>query len=407
MDVQQAGRAFVDPAAYADEARLHEAFGVLRRESPVHWVEAEGFNPFWAITRHADVAAIETNVAVFRNEPRPLLLPAIADARPAPLRTLIHMDAPDHTALRGLTAPWFHHKLVKQMTDRMAELAREQVDRMAESGGECDFARDVAMYFPIQVINSLLGLPDEDVPRLLKLTQELFGNADPELRRGETAEEAQAVVFDFFTYFNALTHERRANPTEDLASVIANAEMDGRQLNPGELMSYYIIIATAGHDTTSSTISGGLLALLENPAELQRLRDDPSLMATAADEMIRWVTPVKHFMRTATADYSLRGVTIRKGQSVLLSYPSANRDEDVFEEPMRFDVGRSPNKHLAFGMGPHFCLGATLARLEIQAIFNEMLPRLEWIELAGEAEFMQTTFVGGPKHLPVRYKMRA
>jgi len=215
------------------------------------------------------------------------------------------------------------------------------------------------------------------------------------------------VVFDFFTYFNALTHERRANPTEDLASVIANAEIDGRQLNPGELMSYYIIIATAGHDTTSSTISGGLLALLQNPAELQRLRDDPSLMATAADEMIRWVTPVKHFMRTAMEDYPLRGVTIRKGQSVLLSYPSANRDEDVFEEPMRFDVGRSPNKHMAFGMGPHFCLGATLARLEIQAIFNEMLPRLEWIELAGEAEFMQTTFVGGPKHLPVRYKMRA
>ena len=147
--------------------------------------------------------------------------------------------------------------------------------------------------------------------------------------------------------------------------------------------------------------------MLQNPAELQRLRDDPSLMATAADEMIRWVTPVKHFMRTAMVDYSLRGVTIRKGQSVLLSYPSANRDEDVFEEPMRFDVGRSPNKHMAFGMGPHFCLGATLARLEIQAIFSEMLPRLEWIELAGEAEFMQTTFVGGPKHLPVRYKMRA
>ncbi len=406
MDAKQAGHVFVDPAAYADEKRLHTAFGVLRRESPVHWVEGEGFNPFWAITRHADVAEIETNVAVFRNEPRAVLLPAIADAQPAPLRTLIHMDAPDHTALRGLTAPWFHHKMVKQMTDRMAELAREHVDRMATMS-ECDFARDVAMYFPIQVINSLLGLPEEDVPRMLKLTQELFGSADPELRRGETAEEAQAVVFDFFTYFNAVTQERRANPTEDLASVIANARIDGRELNPGELMSYYIIIATAGHDTTSSTISGGLLALLENPAELQRLRDDPSLMPTAADEMVRWVTPVKHFMRTAVEDYPIRGVTIRKGQSILLSYPSANRDEDVFDDPMRFDVGRTPNKHLAFGMGPHFCLGATLARLEIQALFNELLPRLEWIELAGEAEFMQTTFVGGPKHLPIRFKMKS
>jgi cytochrome P450 len=317
------------------------------------------------------------------------------------------MDAPDHTAVRGITAPWFHHKMVKQMTDPLEALARKNVDRMTASSGECDFARDVAMYFPIEVITSLLGLPDEDVPRLLKLTQELFGIADPELRRGERVEDAQAVFVDFFNYFSALTQQRRTNPTEDLASVIANARIDGRELNPAELISYYIIIATAGHDTTSSTISGGLLALLQNPDELQRLRDDPSLMTTAADEMIRWVSPVKHFMRTAIEDYPLRGETIRKGQSVLLSYPSANRDEDVFEESMRFDVGRSPNKHLAFGMGPHFCLGASLARLEIQTIFNEMLPRLESIELAGEPEFMQTTFVGGPKHLPVRYKMRS
>jgi cytochrome P450 len=406
MDVQEAGRVFVDHTAYADEKRLHEAFAVLRRESPVHWVEAEGFNPFWAITRHADVSEIETNPAVFRNHPRAVLLPAIADAQPAPLQTLIHIDAPEHTALRGLTAPWFHHKMVKQMTDRMAELAKHHVDRMAESN-ECDFARDVAMYFPIQVINSLLGMPEEDVPLMLKLTQELFGGSDPEMRRGDTMEEAQQVIMDFFTYFNKLTLERKTNPTEDLASVIANGEIDGRPLTPGEQMSYYIIIATAGHDTTSSTISGGLLALLENPDELQRLRDDPSLMATAADEMIRWVTPVKHFMRTAVEDCAVRGVTIRKGQSVLLSYPSANRDEDVFVDPMRFDVGRSPNKHLAFGLGPHFCLGATLARLEIQAIFNELLPRLEWIKLAGEAPFMQTTFVGGPKRVPVRYGMKA
>src|SRR5947209_986410 len=177
MDTEQAGRVFVDPAGYADEARLHEALALLRRESPVHWVEAEGFNPFWAITRHSDVAAIETNASVFRNEPRPLLAPAVADSRPAPLRTLIHMDAPDHTALRGLTAPWFHHTMVKQMTDRTAELARKHVDRMAASRGACDFARDVAMYFPIEVIKSLLGLPDEDVPRLLRLTQGWSGMA--------------------------------------------------------------------------------------------------------------------------------------------------------------------------------------------------------------------------------------
>lgn len=397
---------FVTPSAYADEGHLHAALATLRRESPVHWVEAEGYNPFWAITKHADVAEIETRPEVFGNEPRAVLMPAAADAAGAPIRTLIHMDPPDHPVFRNMTAPWFHHKMVKQMTDRIQELARRHVDRMMEMGGECDFAADIALHYPIQVLNSVLGLPEEDTPRMLKLTQELFGSLDPDLRRGETPEDAQAVIVDFFTYFSALTQQRREHPTEDLASVIANARVDGREINALEAMSYYIIIATAGHDTTSSTIAGGLLALLQNPDQLERLRGDLSLLPAATEEMIRWVTPVKHFMRTAKEDYVVRGQMIRKGEAVLLSYPSANRDEDTFAEPFRFDVARQPNKHIAFGLGPHFCLGAMLARLEIQTIFAELLPRLEYIELAGEPAFMHTTFVGGPKRVPVRYRLR-
>ncbi len=277
---------------------------------------------------------------------------------------------------------------------------------MAELGGSCDFVQQVAVHYPLQVILSLLGLPESDFPRLLKLTQELFGGDDEEFQRGSTPEELLATLLDFFGYFQGITNARRETPTDDLASAIANARVDGEYLSDIDVASYYVIIATAGHDTTSSTIAGGLHALIEHPAELTRLREDTALLPTAVDEMIRWVTPVKEFMRTATADAEVGGVTVKEGQAVLLSYPSGNRDEDVFPDPFRFDAGREPNKHLAFGFGVHYCLGAALARMETRALFAELLPRLESIELAGQAEYTATTFVGGPKHLPIGYSLR-
>jgi cytochrome P450 len=216
----------------------------------------------------------------------------------------------------------------------------------------------------------------------------------------------QAVLLDFFMYFTALTNSRREHPTEDLASAIANAKINGQPLSDMDTLSYYVIVASAGHDTTSAGTAGGLLALLQNPGELARLQKDPSLMGTAVEEMIRWVVPVKEFMRTAQADTEVRGVPIAKGEAVLLSYVSANRDEDVFDEPFRFDVGRDPNKHLSFGHGVHFCLGAALARMEINSLFTELVPRITSIELAGEPEHMATTFVGGLKHLPIRCEIR-
>lgn len=409
LTVEEAGRVFVDPAAYADEKRFHDACALLRREAPVHRVDVEGFYPFWAITRHADVMEIERQHERFLNAPRPLLGPKEGDDQRAitgdPLRTLIHMDAPDHPVYRHIAADWFLPKSLSRLDDRMAELAKRYVDRMVELGGECDFVTDVAVHYPLYVILSILGLPESDFPRLLKLTQELFGAADPELQRGTTPEELMQTLQDFFQYFMALTEDRRANPSDDLASVIANAKVGDRDIDIFEAVSYYVIIATAGHDTTSSSIAGGLHALLEHPEQLQRLRDDPALVTTAVDEMIRWVTPVKQFMRTATDDYELRGVTIAAGDSVLLSYPSANRDEDVFKDAETFDVGREPNKHVAFGFGAHYCLGAQLARMEGRALYRELIPRLQSIELAGEPSYMQTLFVGGPKHLPIRYSI--
>lgn len=411
--MDEAARVLADPTAYADEPRLHAALTHLRATAPVSWVDNPPYRPFWAITKHADIMEIERANDLFINEPRPLLSTAEADDlfraqldAGMGLRTLIHMDDPQHRAVRAIGADWFRPKAMRAMKTRVDELAKIYVDKMLSTGTECDFVQEVAVNYPLYVIMSLLGLPESDFPRMLKLTQELFGGDDEEFQRGATPEEQLAVLIDFFGYFSALTASRRAHPTEDLASAIANARIDGEPLSDVDTASYYVIVASAGHDTTSASISGGLLALIENPRERERLQDHPELMPTAVEEMIRWVTPVKEFMRTATEDTSVRGVPIAAGESVYLAYVSGNRDEDVFDDPFRFDVGRDPNKHLAFGYGVHFCLGAALARMEVNSFFSELLPRLESIELTGPAEHIATTFVGGLKHLPIRYALK-
>jgi cytochrome P450 len=409
-EVTAAGLVFTDPTAYADDRRFHDACALLRQRSPVHLVEADGFNPFWAITKHDDVMEIARQNDTWLNAPRPALGPKGTDAQRAaeeiPVRTLVQMDAPDHPVYRKITADWFKPKSIARLDARMAELAKRYVDRMAALGGACDFVTDVAVHYPLYVIMSLLGVPESDFPLMLKLTQELFGASDPELAVDDNdAKALQETLLAFFDYFQRLVDDRRSAPKDDLASVIANAKIDGEPIGVLEAVGYYVLIATAGHDTTSSSIAGGLHALLEHPAQLRRLLDDPSLVATAVDEMIRWVSPVKQFMRTATHDSVVRGVQIKAGESALLSYPSANRDEDVFERAAEFDVGRNPNRHVAFGFGAHFCLGASLARMEGRALYAELVPRLRSIELAGEPSYVEAIFVGGPKHLPVRYEL--
>ena len=404
---------FTDPKAYTDPERWHSVAARLRREEPVARIEAAGYPPFWAVTRHADVIEIERQPERFLNTVDSVL---VADAlRPVqggqqlPFKTLIHMDGAQHRAYRNLTNDWFKPgALKKTLEPRVEQLAKKYVGRMAELGGACDFALDVARYYPLQVIMSVLGVPEADEPLMLELTQKLFGAEDPDFGVGDDPEKRLGVVMQLVGYFARMTADRRARPGDDLASVIANGQVDGAPLPDLETLGYYIIVATAGHDTTSSTLAGGLEALVRNPGQLRALQRDPSGIDNAVEEMIRWVTPVRHFLRHAQEDYELRGRRIAKGDVLLMSYLSANRDEDVFSEPFAFDAARAnASSHLAFGTGVHFCLGANLARLELRAFFRELLPRLESIELAGPCEYTAAVFVGAPKRVPIRYRLRA
>jgi cytochrome P450 len=407
----QANRAFVDPERYLDLDSWHRVAAWLRRNDPVHRVEVDGFDPFYALTRHADIIEIERQPAKFLNTMYPILAPrAESDLlQGSALKTLVHMDGTEHDSYRSVTNDWFKpNALRKALEGRIADLSRKYVDRMMELGNECDFATQIARFFPLHVIMGILGVPEADEPLMLQLTQHLLSPDDPDLRAGESrAESISAGIAKFDAYFQKITATRRTNPAGDLASTIANGTIDGKPLEDFQTFSYYVIVATAGHDTTSSSLAGGLRALIAHPEQLRLLRDNPKLIDNAADEIIRWVTPVRHFLRYAQEDYTLGATTLRAGERVLLSYLSANRDESVFENPFRFDVIRhNANQQLAFGIGVHFCLGAHLARMELRAFFRELLSRLDSIEFAGGNDDIPSNFVGGPKHVPVRYRLR-
>jgi cytochrome P450 len=416
LQMSDLDNALASPVTYGDEDALHALLADLRTNDPVHWTQPDGFRPYWAVTKYADILEIEKLNDKFLNEPRSVLMntqtehdlaamwggPDPKTGRVSPFRTLIDMDNPDHRAYRGLTQAWFMPANLKKLEARTAELAKRYVDLMMERGPECDFAREIAVYYPLHVIMSILGVPESDEPLMLKLTQELFGGTDPDLKRKESGSTNTSTIMDFFIYFNKMTAERRANPGEDLASVIANGQVKGCPLGDLETASYYIIVPTAGHDTTSSTIAGGLRALVENPDQLAKLKANPDLLGSAVDEMFRWSTPVQHFMRTATEDYELRGKTIKAGDALQLLYISGNRDEEVFAEPFEFRVDRENNRHVAFGYGAHVCIGQHLAKMEIKAFFKELVGRLDKIELTGAPRRIESTFVSGLKALPVR-----
>jgi hypothetical protein len=329
------------------------------------------------------------------------------------LRTLVQMDAPDHPKYRALTQGWFMPQNLRSLEDRIRVIARAAVDKMAGLGGRCDFVKEVALHYPLHVIMTIMGVPEGDEPRMLKLTQELFGAADPELTRKpdeieKPVEERSfdmGVITDFFNYFRALSEDRRARPTSDLASLIANSTIDGAPISDFEAMGYYIIVATAGHDTTSSSTAGAMWALAQNPRELAKVKADLSLIPSLVEESIRWTTPVKTFMRTATADTEFAGRRMKKGDWLMLCYASGNRDEAVFEAPQAFLADRKPNKQLAFGYGAHLCLGQHLAKMEMRILWEELLPRLSDLALDGEPAMSESLFVNGPKRLPIRFRM--
>jgi cytochrome P450 len=317
-------------------------------------------------------------------------------------KTLVRLDPPQHTEYRGLLARRFRRTALREIEDHVRELARECVDFMAAQDGTYDFAVDVAMRFPLAVVADMLGLPTEERKIILRMTQMSFGADDPEYRATTDLDEVNATR-DFAGYFMGLVADRRENPKDDLTTVLANAVLsNGEPMDPMNLLGYLGILASAGHDTTAASMAGGLLELARNPAQLKALQDDPTLIPNAADEMIRWVAPVNSFMRVAMADTELGGQKIAKGAALLLLYPSANRDDEEFDNPDVFDVRRTPNRHLSFGQGIHYCLGTHLARLELETFFGELLPRLRKVEVAGTPERVRTLFVGGLKHLPVR-----
>lgn len=422
MIPQDVADTIVDPRAYQDRSRSDEAFRRLRAEAPLAVAQPQGFDPFWVVTRFDDIQAVEKQNELFHNGDRSTIVTTIeADQKvrammggsPHLVRSLVQMDNPDHFAYRRLTQSWFLPQNLRALEARIREIARGFVDRMAAQGGRCDFARDVAFLYPLHVIMEVLGVPEVDEPRMLRLTQELFGSADPEVNRsGSTLSDTdqalaslQATVMDFMTYFNAMTEDRRANPRNDLASVIANGAVNGQPLGHLEAMSYYIIAATAGHDTTSNTTAGALWALCDHPEQFRKLKADLSLIPGHVEESIRWETPVKHFMRTATDDAELAGQKISKGDWLMLCYPSGNRDEAHFTDPYSYDIARTPNKHVAFGYGAHVCLGQHLARMEMRILWEELLPRLESVKLDGTPTRTAASFVCGPKSVPIRYRM--
>lgn len=412
----------VSPDTHAHPDQMDAAFTRLRKDDPVAWCEPENFRPFWAVTKHADIMEVSKQNKLFTNGEREMLSYKSAEegvyaqmGGPHLLKTLVQLDDPMHYKLRHLTQEWFMPQNVKTRSDGVKSIAKEFVDRMEDMGGECDFQQDIALHYPLRIIMQILGVPEEDEPMMLKLTQEIFGAQDPDLMRDKNLSESEDVgkglssiqetLAQFFMYFTNITQDRRASPKDDVSTIIANGTVDGEPIGQLEAMSYYIIVAAAGHDTTSASTGGGVLAMLQRPDQLKKMLEDPARHSrTAVDEAIRWTTPVKHFMRTAQDNYELRGRKILQGESLLLCYPSGNRDEDIFEDPFEFRVDRSPNKIISFGYGGHMCLGMHLARLEMQAIYEELFSRVKSIELAGDPTYIRANFVGGPKSVPVRYK---
>ena len=407
------GEIFIQPAAYANQETWHATARELRDEAPVLRVEAEGYTPFWAVTRHEDVFRVSRDNDHFLNTRNSVLGP---DAQFEFLhslgiepKTLIHMDGAEHAGHRGLANDWFRPRAVARRQEAIDEIADEFVDRFRELGGACDFAQDIAVPYTLRVIMSIFGVPEADEPTMLKLTQGMFGAADPEYL-GDLSDPITLLtdtIRQFDEYFQALSDERRAHPTDDLATVIATGEVDGCPMDHHATLWYFTIVATAGHDTTSFALSGGLEALLRHPDQVALLRADPSRITNAVDEMIRWTSPVRHFLRYLTEPAVLSGVEVPAGDRLLLSYPSANRDERMFDGPMAFDATRpNANRMIAFGGGEHFCLGSTFARRELRTILPRLLAATDTLELAGEPEWAQANFVGGVKHLPVAATFR-
>ncbi|MFA9200646.1 MAG: cytochrome P450 [Cypionkella sp.] len=395
----EVARQVIDPAAYAGWDPLLDTFDWLREHMPVARIEPGPeapnlFPPFWLITRYDDVMRISKDNATFLNNPRTVVFSltdgiefakAFSGGSEHMVASLVTFDAPIHMKYRKLTQEWFMPKNLRGLEGEIRAIAKGAVDRLLAAGPECDFVKTVAAPYPLHVVMQILGVPEEDEARMLTLTQQMFGGQDEDLNQSGMKDLPPEVITqivagavkDFEAYFARLTAEKRARPTGDVASTIANATVDGAPLNDRDMMGYYIIVAAAGHDTTSASTAGAKLALAQDPEQWARVRADRSLLPGIVEEAIRWTSPVQHFMRTAACDTEVGGQAIAAGDWLMINYVAANHDPAQFPEPRRFDAARSPNRHLAFGAGAHQCLGLHLARLEMRLLFEELLDRVE------------------------------
>jgi len=406
-DIDPATLDVASPEHYEQHGYPHPEWTWMRRNDPVHWYDRANVEPFWCITKHADIIKIGKQPELFLNAPR---LAVFTKDLPPPeegtSRHLLNMDPPDHGKYRKVTSHWFTPRAIRGMDAKVARVTREVLDEAAGIS-DGDFVRDVTAKITIAVIAEMLGVPRRDWDKLFRWTNEIIAPQDPEFQHASTAQETidQARI-ELFTYFDELARRRRSEPQDDIVSVVANGSVGGVPLPPVELLSYFFLLVVAGNETTRNAMTGGMLAFLENPAEWRKLTADAGLVDRAVEEIVRWTTPVIQFARTATADYELRGKTIRKGESVCLFYASGNRDEEVFADPFAFRVDRDPNPHVGFGMGEHVCLGAHLARLELRHAFAQLRERLVRCEASGRVERVRSSFVGGIKRAPMQWEIR-
>jgi cholest-4-en-3-one 26-monooxygenase len=388
------------PEAFADGWPYRE-FEVLRREAPVYWNRQADGGGFWVVSKYKDVQAVSLDPKTFSSGRGGTLMREFqGEELEANRAFMLNMDAPRHTRFRRLVNMGFSPKMVTRLEPHVRDMARKIIDAVAERG-ECDFVTDIAAELPLQVIAEMIGVPLEDRHLVFNWSNQMIGFDDPEYQ--PSSDVSKIASMEMFMYANQLALARKDSPRDDLVSILMNAEVDGEKLTEVEFDSFFLLLAVAGNETTRNLISGGMLALFQNPDQRARLVADPSLMPTAIEEMLRWVSPVMYFRRTATRDAHIRDQAIREGDKVTIWYGSANRDEEIFERADKFDVGRTPNEHMAFGLGHHFCLGANLARLEIQIMFEEILRRLPDMQLAAQPERLRSNFIHGIKRMPVRF----
>jgi len=397
----------IDILHYERHGYPHEAWAKLRREAPVAWCEAPGYPGFWAITKHADVIALSKEPARFRVAPIMAIFPREQyDPEHFPFRHLLNMDPPEHRAYRAVLAGRFTPRAVESLRASTEAVVDDCLARL-EGERNLDFVSDLSAIVPIVVIAEMLGIPEADRQRFFHWTNLIIAGTDPDYQDGESTTAAtERGIRELFAYFGEMVEARRRQPTDDMTSVLANVKIGGAYIPEWELMSYLALAVVAGNETTRNAATGGMLALLENPGELAKLRAKPALLRPAIEEIVRWTSPVNQFCRTPVNDVELRGVRIPAGEPACVFFASANRDEEVYADPFAFRVDRQPNPHLGFGVGEHVCMGAHLARLELQSLFRALVSRLEDVELAGEPARQRSSFVGGIKRLPLRWRLR-